>query len=88
MCEAQAESSCQAGTRSGKEAGFLAKMAIFDPFLGQFSNFSAIFPPFSRWGQDPFSGFLLPFRAGGPIWGLYRAIGIATPGDSLLIREK
>ena len=36
------------------------KMAIFDPLLGQFSDFSAIFPPFSRWGQNPFFGHFLP----------------------------
>ena len=34
---------------------------------------------FFRWGQNPFVGIFFPFRAGGPIvWGLCRAIGIAT----------
>ena len=57
----------------------MGKLAIFDAFLGQFSHFSAIFSPLSQWGQNPFFGhFFSPFRAGGLIWGLHRAIGIAT----------
>ena len=64
--------------RNGKKWPKNGKMAIFDPFLGQFSHFSAIFSPFSRWGLFVhFLSIFFPFRAGGPIWGLYRAIGIA-----------
>ena len=36
-------------------------MAIFYPFLGQFSHFSVIFPPFSRWGRKSiFRPFFFP----------------------------
>ena len=42
------------------------KMAIFDPFLGQFSHFSAILPPFSRWGQNPFLGHVFPISGRRP----------------------
>ena len=65
------------GQKNGRKIGKLAQKSIFYPVLGQI-HFSAIFCPFSRWGQNPFFGHFLPFRAGGPIWGLYRAIGIAT----------
>ena len=66
--------------KKGKKWPKNGKIAIFDPFLGQFSHFSAIFSPFSRFGQNPFFCHFFPFRAGGPIWGLYRAIRIATVG--------
>ena len=47
------------------ENGRTRKMAIFDSFWVIF-----IFPPFSRWDQNPFLGhFFVPCRAGGPIWG-------------------
>ena len=53
-------------------------MASFEPFLGQFSRLSAIFPLFPGGAKSHFSAIFFPFRAGGPIWGLYRAIGIAS----------
>ena len=59
--------------KGGKNGRKIWKMAIFDPFLGPFSHFSAIFPQGLH-----FSAIFSPFRAGGPIWGLYRAIGIAN----------
>ena len=43
-----------------------------------FSHFSAIFPGGAK---IHFSAIFFPFRAGGPIWGLYRAIGIARQGQ-------
>ena len=33
---------------------------IFDPVLGQFSDFSAIVPQLARWGQNPFFGHFFP----------------------------
>ena len=45
-----------------------------------FSRFSAIFPPFALWGQNPFFGHFFPFQAGGLKWVLYRAIGLAKRG--------
>ena len=47
-----------------------SKMAIF-PFFGH------LFPLFPGGAKIHFSANFFPFRAGGPIWGLYRAIGIA-----------
>ena len=38
----------------------------FDPFLGQFSQFSVILPPFSRWGQNPFFGHCFPISGRRP----------------------
>ena len=61
--------------KRGKNGPKNGKIAIIDPFLGHFSHFSAIFSPSSRWGQNPFFGHFFPIS--GPIWGLYRAIGIA-----------
>ena len=51
-------------------------MAIFDPFLGHFSHFSAIFFPFrAGGGQNPFFfHFFFPFRAGGPISVLFGSV--------------
>ena len=47
--------------------GRRGKNGHFWPIFGTIFPFFRPFFPFSRW----------PFRAGGPIWGLYRAIGIA-----------
>ena len=44
---------------------------------GPIFHFSAIFHPFSGGAKIHFSA-IFPFRAGGPIWGLYWAIGIAN----------
>ena len=43
-----------------------------------FSHFLAIFPLLPGGAKIHFLAIFFPFRAGGPIWGLYRAIGIAT----------
>ena len=64
--------------KRGKNGWKMGKMATFDPFLGQFSHFSAIFPPFPGGAKIHFSAISFPFRAGGPIWGLHKAIGIAS----------
>ena len=45
----------------------------FSHFLGHFSPFFPVGP------KSIFRPFF-PFQAGGPKWGLYKAIGIATPG--------
>ena len=50
----------------------------FGPFLGQFSHFSAIFLPFSRWGQNPFFGFFFPVSGQRPEMGSVPATRIAT----------
>ena len=47
-----------------------------EPFLGQFSHFSAIFPPFARWGQIHFSA-IFSISGRRPDLGS-RAIGIAS----------
>ena len=48
-------------------------VAIFDPFWGHFSCFSASFPHFPSGVPKP---IFFPFRARGPKWGLYQAIRI------------
>ena len=53
------------GQKYGKTWPRNGKMAILDPFLGQFSHFSAVFPLLSPRGQNPFFGHSFPFRAGG-----------------------
>ena len=51
------------------------------PFFAHFPIFRPFFSLFSRYGQNPyFSAIFFPFRAGSPISGLYRAIGIASLG--------
>ena len=75
--------------KNGRKIGKLVQKSIFKPIFGPFfCPFFGHFSPFSRWGQNPFFGHFFPFRAGGPIWGLYRAIGIANQGYSYCYREK
>ena len=65
--------------KNGRKNG--SKMAIF-PFLGHF------FPLFPGRSKIHFSAIFFPFRAGGPIWGLYRAIGIASLAWEILWQYK
>ena len=54
------------------------KVAIVDQFLRQlFPFFGRFFPFFPGGAEIHVSAIFPPFRAGGPIWGLYRAIGTA-----------
>ena len=56
------------------------------PKIGQkwpFSIFQPFFPLFPGGAKIHFSAIFFPFRAGGPTWGLYRAIGIASKGHKL-----
>ena len=59
---------------TGEKGEKWPKMAIFHPFWGQFSHFSAIFP---RASCPIFSAIFFPFRSRGPKWCLYRAARIA-----------
>ena len=64
-----------------KKGGKMAEKWENRPKMDQkwpFSHFSAISPPFRGGAKILFSAISSPFRAGGPIWGLYRAIGIAN----------
>ena len=55
----------------------MGKKWIFGPI---FLFFGYFFPLFPGGAKVHFSAIFFSFRAGGPIWGLYRAIGIATLG--------
>ena len=74
------------GTRgkNGRKMGklpFLAHFcAIFGPIFPFFGHFSRI----SRWGQNPFFGHFFPISGRGPIWGLYRTIGIAIQVEMIV----
>ena len=58
------------GRNMGKLPHFGASFPIFWPF----------FPHFPGGAKIHFSAIFSPFRAGGPIWGQNRAIGIASLG--------
>ena len=56
------------------------KLAVFDPFFGQFSHFSAIFFPFSRWGpKSIFQPFFSHIGPEADLGSVFSAIAIATP---------
>ena len=72
--------------------GKMAENGKIGPKMGQnaifpFSHFSAIFQPFPGEAKTHFSAIFFPFRAGGPIWGLYRAIGIASRAEKRLSKR-
>ena len=57
------------------------KMAVIDPLF----HFSAFFPLFSGWGQNPFFGLFFPFQPGGPIWGLFGLVPLFVISGALAI---
>ena len=52
---------------------------VIDSKMGQFSHFSAIFSPSSRWGQNPFLGLFFPVKAFSPKKGLFHGKGPWPP---------
>ena len=51
-----------ASPKNGWKTEKWTKNDIFEPFLGDFSHFPAIFPPLPRWSENPFFGNFARFR--------------------------
>ena len=63
--------------KGGKNGRKMGKLPFLTHFWANFPIFRPFFPLFPGGAKIDFSTIFFPFRAGGPIWGLYRAIGIA-----------
>ena len=79
------------GPPAAKTGKKMAKKSILAPPLRRGKNgplSSAIFSLFCGGVKIHFLAIFSPFRAGGPIWGLYRATGIAMLGTKTQPNEK